>query len=307
MRLLVTGASGFVGRPTLRRLVERKLAGEDHGLDVHAVTRGPALPGPLASVVCHAVDLLEPAARAALVERVRPTHLLHLAWEATPGSYWTSPLNAAWLAASLDLVDRALALGCRRVVAAGTCAEYAWGDDAPLDEATAPLAPATPYGQAKDALRAALAVRCPAAGASWAWGRIFFAYGPGEPAGRLVPSVARALLAGQEAKASEGRQARDFVHVDDVAAAFAALVDHDLVGPVNLATGVATPVRDLVLTLGRLTGRPELVRLGAVPVRPGEPPVVLARVDRLVQELGLRPSFDLEAGLADTLARLRGL
>lgn len=304
MRLLVTGASGFVGRPTLRRLVQR-------GLEVHAVTRGPALPGPLASVVCHAVDLLEPSARAALVERVRPTHLLHLAWEATPGTYWTSPLNAAWLAASLDLVDRALALGCRRVVAAGTCAEYAWGPSseasAPLDEATSPLAPATPYGQAKDALRAGLAARCQAAGAAWAWGRIFFAYGPGEPDGRLVPSVARALLEGREAKASEGLQRRDYVHVDDVAAAFAALVDHDLVGPVNLATGVATPVRDLVLTLGRLAGRPELVRLGAVPVRPGEPPVVAARVDRLLRELGLRPRFDLEAGLADTLRALRGL
>lgn len=307
MRLLVTGASGFVGRPTLRRLLERTLA----GVEVHAVTRGPRLEGPLAGAVCHGVDLLEASGRAALVERLRPTHLLHLAWEATPGTYWTSPLNAAWLEASLDLVDRALALGCRRVVAAGTCAEYAWGPSneasAPLDEATSALAPATPYGQAKDALRAGLRARCEAAGASWAWGRIFFAYGPGEPAGRLVPSVARALLEGREAKASEGLQRRDFVHVDDVAAAFAALVDHDLVGPVNLATGVATPVRDLVLTLGRLAGRPDLVRLGAVPIRPGEPPVVAARVDRLLRELGLRPRFDLEAGLADTLRALRGL
>ncbi len=64
-----------------------------------------------------------------------------------------------------------------------------------------------------------------------AWGRVFFLYGPGEAPGRLVASVARALLAGERAATGDGTQIRDFLHVDDVAGAFAALLDSDVTGP----------------------------------------------------------------------------
>lgn len=297
MKILVTGGRGMIGRRVVPRLVRA-------GAEVHATT-ATGDPGTRDGVQWHRLDLLQADARAALVQQVRPDRLVLLAWDTTPGAYWTSPSNGDWLLACEELAARALERGATRVVGAGSCAEYSWANEAPLEELRTPLAPSTPYGKAKDALRARLAALAGAAGATWAWGRVFFVYGPGEPRGRLVPLVCEALLAGREAKTSAGTQLRDYVHVDDVAEGFARLALGAQQGPFNLARGVATPVRDVVETLGRLAGRPDLIRLGAVPMRADEPPCIVADPTRMRRDLGLTPAYDLERGLADALAYWR--
>src|SRR5262249_31036942 len=90
-------------------------------------------------------------------------------------------------------------------------------------------------------------------------------------------------------------------HVQDAADALVALLDSDLQGAVNVGSGNAVSVRSLVRRLGVLTGRPELVRCGAVPDRPDEPPLIVADVGRLRGELGWSPRFTLEGGLAQTV------
>jgi len=288
-RVLVTGATGFVGRHTLAPLAER-------GFEVHAVARRPGT-GPLAT--WHELDLLrdDPGP---LLARLRPTHLLHLAWNVEPPGYWHSAENLRWLEASLRLLRAFARADGRRAVAAGTCAEYDWSA-ALCDEAETPLAPGTLYGTAKDALRRVASAYAREAGLSLAWGRIFFCYGPDEHPSRLVASVARALARGEEAPCTEGRQVRDFLHVADVAEAFVALVASDLGGAVNVGSGDGVPVREVVERLAAAAGRPDLLRVGALPSRPDEAPVVVAGVRRLA-ELGWAPRIDLDAGLADTLA-----
>ena len=138
-----------------------------------------------------------------------------------------------------------------------------------------------------------------------AWGRIFFVYGPGEPEGRLVPSVGRTLLAGEPVPTTSGDQVRDFMHVEDVAAAFAALADADTTGAVNIASGDPVRVRDVVETLAEQVGRPDLLRPGALPDREGDPPRLVADVTRLRQEVGIAPQIALREGLAQTLEWLR--
>jgi len=295
-RVLVTGASGFIGRHSLPFLLER-------GHDVHAVARHtpPAPPG----VTGHACDLLDEAAGRALIERIRPTHLLHFAWYAVPGKFWTAPENRTWLAASRQLVRSFAAAGGRRIVAAGTCAEYDWSH-AMLCEADTPLAPATDYGVCKDALRSSLAADAPALGLSWAWGRIFFLYGPHEAPGRLVSDVVAGLLAGRRVAVSAGLQERDFMHVADVARAFVDALDGDVVGPFNVASGEVVPVRRVVEQLGAATGRSELIDFGARPSPPNDPPRMAADVRRLRQEIGFVPRFELADGLRDTVAWWRG-
>jgi nucleoside-diphosphate-sugar epimerase len=103
---------------------------------------------------------------------------------------------------------------------------------------------------------------------SLAWGRIFFAFGPHEHPARLASSVVRALLSGSEALCSDGEQVRDFLYAPQLAEAFVALLRSEVTGPVNMASGEARPVRDLIFALAEAVGRPDLVRLGARPSPP---------------------------------------
>ena len=142
---------------------------------------------------------------------------------------------------------------------------------------TSPTAPRTLYAACKLALHLVLdQMRNKTMGVTWA--RLFYLYGPMEDARRLVPSVARALLAGEAAAISPGQQVRDFLHVEDVAAALATLGERDLDGVFNIGSGQPITVAEVALTLGRLTGRESLVRLGARPYAPGDPMYVCADV-----------------------------
>src|SRR5688572_8900550 len=142
-RVLLTGATGFIGRHALAGLLRR-------GYEVHAVTSRSAGAAD-ARVHWHHADLLDGVQQRILLDRVAPTHLVHLAWAVEHGAFWTSPQNLRWVGASLDLVRGFRDAGGTRVVMAGTCAEYSWGSDT-LSEATTPVVPATLYGVAKDAL-----------------------------------------------------------------------------------------------------------------------------------------------------------
>jgi nucleoside-diphosphate-sugar epimerase len=251
-------------------------------------------------VAWHDGDLLG-GAGVDLVRRLHPTHLLHLAWYAVPGSYWTASENFHWVSASIDLIDAFAAAGGRRVVVAGTCAEYDWSYGYCVEGVTL-LHPATPYGVCKNALRGLLESYAGQSGLSWAWGRLFLLYGPHEHPKRLVPSVIRSLLAGEPALCSHGRQIRDILHVGDVADALVHMLSGEIAGPVNIGSGGPVALRDIVGTIGDLLGRRELIQLGAIPAPAGDPPLLLPSTTRLFEEAGWSPEHSLEEGLADTIA-----
>ena len=140
------------------------------------------------------------------------------------------------------------------------------------------------------------------AGLQLAWGRIFLCYGPGEDDRRLVPSVIRALLAGHEAEVSDGKQWRDLIHIDDLARAFVTLLDSPVTGAVNIASGEEVRLAEVIALIAAEVGRPELVRLGALPRREGDPPKLLATVSRLHEEVGFERQITLENGIRDTVA-----
>lgn len=289
--VLLTGASGFLGAPVTAAL--RAL-----GHTVHAVSRRPPPSGD-GGVVWHAADLLDPDDRARVVARSEATGLIHLAWVTEHGRYWHAPENDAWAEAGRDLVRRFAAAGGRRAVFAGTCAEYDWTDPALAQgfcsETGTPCRPVTPYGRAKLRLLRRLETET---AVSWAWARLFFLYGPGEDGRRLVPSLAAALRRGAPACTGPGDLVRDFLHVDDAAAALAFLLDGPVEGPVNVASGEPVPIGTVAAILGELAGRPDLVRVGALPARAGDPPRLVADVARLRAGVGRWSRRDLRVGLA---------
>ncbi len=226
---------------------------------------------------------------------LRPSRAL--AWNAEHGTYWTAADNDAWTQGTLALADAFAAHGGRRLVSAGTCAEYDWTNlSAPCREDQTPCRPQTPYGRAKLEAATGLMSMARDSDMTVAWGRLFFLYGPGEDTRRLIPSVARALGNGERAQATTGVQVRDFLHVSDAARAFAELLSHTVGGAVNIGSGVPITVRAVVEMLARAAGRPDAVDFGAVPMQPGEPPMIVADVQRL-QSIGWRPRIALEQGL----------
>ena len=297
MRILLTGASGFIGRHALSALAAA-------GHEVHAVSRHR--PPVSCDYVWHCVDLLSAGGPKQVVDAAKPDAILHLAWCVEHGKFWTDDANLAWLSASLELARAAREGGVLRFVGTGTCYEYEWPLDSNCDERSTPLAAHTLYDTSKDACRRALESYCSQHKMGFAWGRLFFLYGPNEAQSRLVASIAHALQSGEAAKCSDGQVVRDFMDVRDAGAALGALVLSDVVGSVNIASGEAISVAELAMRLGKLSGRPELVQLGALPNRAGEPPRIVADVKRLRDEVKFTPTRSLDEGLQDALSYWAG-
>lgn len=292
MRVLVTGASGFVGQATVDALIAR-------GADVHAVSR--QRPETAGGAIWHEADLLNHRAVESVVAAVRPDAVLHLAWYAEHGAFWNAPQNLDWVSASLVLARASAEAGSKRFVGIGTCFEYGDANDSVCSETGTPARPADLYSVAKDACRRMIAAFAAEAGFSFAWARLFFLYGPGEDERRLVPSLARSLAAGESADCSSGLVVRDFMDVRDAGEALAAVVLSDLMGAINIGSGEATSVAEVAEKLGVLSNRPHLVQIGALPDRPNEPSRVVADVARLRTGLKFRPGRNLDEGLRDAL------
>lgn len=291
-RVLLTGASGFIGRHCIEPLLAR-------GYDVHAVST-QAQPQPMPGVTWHACDLLQPGAAEPLLAQVKPSHLLHLAWYVVPGKLITSEVNFSWVAASMELAQSFARHGGMRLLASGSGYEYDWSYGY-CGEKRTPAAPDTVYGSCKQALHLLLGSFAQHAGLSSAWGRVFFLYGPREHRQRLVSSVILSLLEGQPAKCSHGMQIRDYMHVQDVANGLVAVLDSAVTGAVNVSSGQATTLREIVLTIGRQIGRPELIQLGAIPARANDVALVVGENTRLITEVGWKQHYDLEVGIQQTI------
>jgi nucleoside-diphosphate-sugar epimerase len=294
-RVLVTGASGFIGRALVPVLLDR-------GFEVHGVARAPQ--PATAGVTWYVADLLTEAGRAHTLSAAQPTHLAHLAWEARPGRYREDPVNRLWADASIDLLARAKAYGIERILGIGSCLEY--GPQRELcEERASRCHPTTLYGQAKLSTAEAYV----AAGA--AWGRVFFPFGPHEPEERLIPSLIKSLRAGRSFACSHGGQLRDFVYVDDLAQMIAALLDSDLTGAVNLASGEPRSLRSVVEHFADRLNARHLIRFGVVAATGVDAePIIAADVGRLRSVTAGVPAIGFEAGadrdLAWWIGRLAG-
>ena len=288
--MLVTGASGFIGRHCLKRLHE-------YGYEVHAIVHAHLLDPASAPARWRTVDLLDRRAVVELLDAVRPTHLLHFAWYANPRDYRTSEENLRWLAASVELIREFHASGGRRAVFAGTCFEY----DSRFgycSEGVTPEAPSILYGVCKNSLRQVVTAYASQAGLSAAWARIFYLYGPYEHAQRLVPSVILALMRGAIARCTHGRQLRDFLAVEDVAEAFVAILESNVEGTINVGSGDPVPIRGIVSRIASIMHADDRVDFGAIPTANGDAPAVIAGIRRLRDEVGWTPRVSLDDGLA---------
>lgn len=282
MRILVTGGSGFVGRPTVEALCAR-------GHEVLAPGRSD-------------LDLADSVAVRGFLGNAAPEGLVHLAWTTTPGDYWTSPENLDWVAWSLHLARVFRESGGKRVFVAGSSAEYDWSlaKDHVEDE---PLRPQGLYGTAKDALRRILESWSAEEGVTVQWGRIFCPFGSGEKGDRLLPRIIRELATGGEAVLKGGEEVRDFLHVDDLGAAIAAVFDSEICGSVNLCSGEPVRIREIVEEVaGILGGTVRFEDDGG----PGMAPRVAGDGRKLREGVGWEPASGCKTRLRETCQWWKG-
>lgn len=297
MRVLLTGAAGFIGSH-----VARLALAEGH--EVTALVRPSSNLRRLDSVRARLKllegDLQEAADVEASLRAAIPEVCLHLAWYAEPsGKRLWARENLDCLKGSLVLLRGLRDVGCPRLVIAGTSEEY--DSSTGRVSETSPIRPANLYSATKHSLFLT-ATHVDANGWSVAAARIFSVYGPWEDPRRLVPFVISKLLAGEVCELTRGEQIHDYSHVEDIASALWAIAKSTVVGPVNVGSSRPTSVAFVAERLGELLGRPELLRFGDHPSPPGDPRFLVANTDRLRNEVAWLPRYDLEAGLAHTVA-----
>jgi len=292
MRVLITGASGFVGTHCLRRL-------QKENCEIHAVNRAGQGEGG-DQVKWHAADLRDSAQAKALIAIIRPTHLLHAAWVATPRVYSYSPENADWLLASVALAWAFGEHGGARFVGVGSSAEYG-PNDTPCIEDETPIRPATVYGKCKAACWLGLQAAAQHHKFSAAWGRLFLPYGYGDPPQRLVPTVLATLKAGKPVETTHGNQLRDFIFAPDAADLYVRLLLSAEEGVFNVGTGRGTKIRSVIEFLAEHSQRKDLLRFGAIEPPENEPPVLIADMTKVRSRLGVNKQTDIELGLRDII------
>jgi len=291
-KVLITGANGFIGRHCLPILLER-------GYEIHAVSSDKPRCC-IGNVHWHQANLLDCGMVMDLLLSVRPTHLLHFAWYTVHGRYWNAVENFRWVESSYFLLEQFVRQGGRRVVMAGTCAEYDQRYPFCLEGIT-PLGPETFYGECKHHLQRLLGIISERTGLSSAWGRIFFLYGPHENRSRFVSSSIYSLIQGMPVRCSNGGLIRDYLHVIDAASAFVDVLDSDVQGAINIASGRPVCLKDMLKMIGEKMGRCDLICPNVMDSEVSNPQILIADTGRLKEEVYWEPHYNLDEGLDQTI------
>jgi nucleoside-diphosphate-sugar epimerase len=219
---------------------------------------------------------------------------VHTAWITAPGIYLDSPENERFRDSSLGFLLRLQEFGTTHVVGLGTCIEYEIGRHR-LSEEHTPVGPTTTYARCKNELRLALSAAAQSHGFRFCWGRVFYPYGPGEHPSRLCSSILRKLSSGEKILLKTPLSTKDYIYIEDLAAAVLTVVEQNFSGIINLGTGTGVSVGEVARRLAQIVGKPNLVE-EANPPEADPFPFVVADSERL-RSLGWEPSWALERGL----------
>ena len=290
-KVLITGATGFIGAPLCRRLIE-------NGAEVYAVSRSAQQPiDRLHWLQADPADLCK---LRQILNDTKPDTIFHLAGLSTAATdlQLVLPTFHSLLATTVYLLATAAELGCSRIVLAGSLTEPAPSDIDPT--------PGSPYAAAKWAASAYGRMFFKLYGTPVVMVRPFMAYGPGQRANKLVPYVILAALRGEVPKVSSGQWEADWIYIDDVVDGFlAAGYTPGIDGmTIDLGSGALTSVRAVVQKIIELTDERVQPVFGAQRDRPYEK-VRVAETDLAYATLRWKATTSVNEGLARTVEWLR--
>jgi len=287
-KLLVTGASGFIGSNTIQSL--QKL-----DLEIHAATIDEVPDeGDIKWFKC---NLLNDHEIEENISRIAPDILLHLAWATEPGQY-NMASNFEWFTASVKLIDWFRRIGGKRIIIMGSGIEYDWSYGV-CHEYKTPLKSHTLYGQCKSLLFQYLSLYSQKYDLSYAWPRVFFTFGPNENPKRLVPYVITQLLNDQWAVIQSGDLLRDYIYVKDIGLIITELIKSEFTGPVNIGTGMPMKIRDIEHRIGRALEKQDLIQFESNEQNPYR--VVTANTEVLQSKLHYNTISNFDLAIKETI------
>jgi nucleoside-diphosphate-sugar epimerase len=269
-RILITGANGFVGRQIIRSL-------DTIGVDLIPVVRDGkshefSSLSNVKKIITSKDIFLEDEVW--WEEQCKDVDVvIHAAWYVEAGKYQDSTKNIDCLIGSLKLAKGAAKAGVNRFLGLGTCAEYDHTQGKLTTET--PLKPLTTYATTKASLFITLSEWLPRQSVNFSWIRLFYLYGEGENATRLIPYVRSQISQGKFVDLTSGDQIRDFMDVVEVGQQIAKISLSKQIGPINLCSGNPVTVRQLVEKIADEYGRKDLLRFDVRKDNPFDPPCVI--------------------------------
>jgi nucleoside-diphosphate-sugar epimerase len=265
-RVLLTGATGFVGRQILAGLQRR-------GAQVDVISRRetPDLPGVSRVTLTRDLFAEDTTFFQKCLEGIDT--VVHAAWYVDPKDYVVSPRNLHCMSGTLRLAEAVATDGTPRFLGVGTCFEYDVTDG--YLRTSGRLDPTTPYGAAKAATYLALSKSLPHFGTAFAWCRLFYLFGEGEDQRRLVPYIRSRLESGEAAELSSGKQVRDYLDVAEAGDRIAEVALSDVQGALNICSGDPVTVAEIASRIATEYGRPDLLKFGVRPDKSDDPPFIV--------------------------------
>lgn len=230
-----------------------------------------------------------------LLSEIRPEYMLHYAWLST--GLFNDNSNFDFLTSSIDLLKSFAKYGGKRVVMAGTYAEYGYHNET-LKE-TMPAEPINIYSQCKDFVHQIAEAYCQNNNISFGWGRIFSAFGKEKDPRRLTSDVINHLKNNQEVVIRSGSLVRDYIYTKDIAAAFVKFLESDVNGVVNICTGKDTSIHDYVMKIAQIMEKENLVVFNEQ--KSPQQVRVVGDPIRLNKEVGFTPKYSIEQALKEIL------
>jgi nucleoside-diphosphate-sugar epimerase len=293
MKILVTGANGFIGRVVCRHLCEQ-------GHEVFGLRRQDDKKVDTSVKMSWIFSDIFGLEIHNILKQYKFEGLVHLAWITNHNEYWVSNENILWVSKTLELLESFRIYGGKRVICAGSSAEYSWGSMDYFKEDNKEYNPQELYGNCKLSLKNMVESWAKKNNISWGWGRLFNVFGPYEHQQRLIPKTFKKLINNEKVSFDSGTTVRDFMYVDDTGKAFSLLFNSDFCGVVNIASGIPIEVKSLVEIIANVSGKESLLQFSDKEPPINIPKKIVADITILNQSLCYNSCYSLEEGLRET-------
>jgi nucleoside-diphosphate-sugar epimerase len=280
-KILLTGATGFVGKNFLKSL-------DSLGIKADLIVRknsiknlpqnnaiGEVIETP--DLFKHSTDYWEKLCK-------NYSTVVHLAWYTEPGVYLNSDKNIDCLIGSLSLIQGAKKAGVKKIVGAGTCLEYEI-ENKKLSSINTPLKPTSLYAGTKLALFYSLSQLFNGPKYNYLWCRLFFLlpnkhdqiiYGKNQRLGDYIKSR---IVRNQQVDLTNGNQIRDYLYVQDATNIIANAIIKNKKGTINICSGIPRTVKEIAEEIAIDYGKRKLLKFGSRRLQANEPEYIVGDVD----------------------------